>query len=67
MDQRLSQTGATPKSVWKPKQAHAQNTLSQPAPALEQIVHPHKPRTNTNPEKNALAPFGRSRSADGNA
>ena len=46
MDQRLSQTGASPKSVWKPKQTHAQNTLSQPAPAHapapEQIVHPHK-------------------------
>ena len=42
MDQRLSQTGATPKSVWKPKQTHAQNTLSQPAPALEQTIHRHK-------------------------
>jgi hypothetical protein len=56
MDPHLSQIGASPKSVWKPKQAHAQNTLSQPAQTLEQIVHPHKPRTNTNPEKSARSP-----------
>ena len=42
-------------SVWKPKQAHAQNTLSQPAqshaPALEQIVPQRILTTNTNQKK----------------
>ena len=36
--------------------AQAPDSISQPAPALEQIVAPRKPRTNTNPKKKTRSP-----------
>jgi len=55
MDPEISQTGASPKSVWKSKQKHAQNTLSQPAQTLDQIVTRHKLRAKKNRARSFVA------------